>query len=45
MKYIRNLVNFLVNNKTAFRDFVAVILLRLNLIPEKYGKILLATQN
>ena len=36
MKYIRNLVNFLVNNKTAFRDFVAVILLRLNLIPEKF---------
>lgn len=39
MKYISNLVNFLVNNKTAFRDFAAVILLRLNLIPEKFNEI------
>ena len=36
MKYIDNLINFLLNNKNTFRDFVAVILLRLNLIPEKF---------
>ena len=36
MKYIHNLINFLLNNKNTFRDFVAVILLRLNLIPEKF---------
>ena len=36
MKYIGNFIIFLFNNKTAFRDFVAVILLRLNLIPEKF---------
>lgn len=36
MKYFYNSINFLLNNRAAFRDFILVTLLRLNFIPEEY---------
>ena len=36
MKFIKKLINILVNNQTSFRNFFAIFLYKLNLIPDEY---------
>ena len=35
-QFIKKLINILVNNQTSFRNFFAIFLYKLNLIPDEY---------
>ena len=37
MKYIKKLISACINNQTSFRNFIAIILFRLKLIPNEYS--------
>ena len=37
MKYIKKLISACVNNQVSFRNFIAIILFRLKLIPNEYS--------